>query len=129
MADDDLFSLARDLADAPRKAAPFVKKAVQVTAVNIKRDWSEGATRTGLRNYGKSIDFDIVESENGVRAEIGPNLGRKQGMFGFVEDAPGDVKSAPQHAGRDALEKNQDDFDAGLAAALWDAAGGKGLRE
>lgn len=129
MAEDDLFSLARDLADSPRNVAPLVKKAVQVTARNIKDDWSENADRNGLANYAKSIDYDIIESEHGVRAEIGPNHRRRQGRFGLVEEAPGDVKSAPQHAGRDALEKNQDDFDAGLAAALWDAAGGKGLRE
>lgn len=128
MAEDDLLSLARDLAEAPRHAAPLVKKAVEVAARNIKQDWSEGAARTGLSNYAKSIDYDIIESRDGVRAEIGPNTRKKQGVFGFVEDAPGGVLSAPQHAGRDALEANQDDFDAGLATALWDAAGGRGLR-
>lgn len=128
MAEDDLASLARDLADAPRHAAPLVKKAVQVSATNIKNDWSEGAARTGLSNYAKSIDYDIIESEHGVRAEIGPNHRRRQGRFGFVEEANGDVLSDPQHAGRDALEANIDDFDAGLATALWDAAGGRRLR-
>lgn len=128
MAEDDLLSLARDLADAPRRAAPLVRKAVEVTARNIKRDWSENASRTGLTGYAKSVDYDIIDSRDGVRAEIGPNPRKKQGVFGFVEDAPGDVRSAPQHAGRDALEANHDDFDAGLATALWDAAGGRGLR-
>ena len=125
---DDLYSLARDLADAPRHAAPLVRKAVEVTARNIKDDWAAGAARTGLARYAKSVDYDIIDSADGVRAEIGPNRGKRQGTFGFVEDAPGDVRSAPQHAGRDALEANQDDFDAGLATALWDAAGGRGLR-
>lgn len=125
---DDLYSLSRDLADAPRRAAPLIRKAVEVTARNIKDDWAEGASRTGLERYAKSVDYDIIDSAEGVRAEIGPNHGKRQGKFGFVEDANGDVRSAPQHAGRDALEANQDDFDAGLATALWDAAGGRGLR-
>ena len=128
MADDDLLSLARDLADAPRRAAPLVRKAVEVTARNIKAGWSENAARTGLSGYAKSVDYDVIDSRDGVRAEIGPNRRKRQGAFGFVEDAPGGVRSAPQHAGRDALEANQDDFDAGLATALWDAAGGRGLR-
>ena len=56
-----------------------------------------------------------------VEAEVGPHLGRNQGSFGFVEDANGGVRSAPQHAGRDALRANEADFERGLQIALFDA--------
>lgn len=128
MADDDLYSLARDLGEAPRKAEVPIRKAVEFTANQIKKDWSQGASVSGLAKYARSVDYDMKTHRDGVDAEIGPNLGKPQGVFGFVEDAPGGVSSAPQHAGRDALEANEDDFERGLAIAIWDATLGKAAR-
>lgn len=128
MADDDLLSLAKDLEDAPAAAIPRVRKAVEVTARSIRDDWRQGSEATGLSGYTYSIDYDMLDEQSGVGAEIGPNLAKNQGSFGFVEDAPGDVRSRPQHAGRDALEANQADFERGLAIAIWDTVLGRKSR-
>lgn len=117
----ELNTLAADLADAPVKAIPNIRKAVEVTARHVKDDWGKGARRSGLRGYAASIDYELELNMNGViSAEIGPNLGRNQGSFGLVEDAPGGVRSAPQHAGRKAAKGNEADFIEGLSKAIGD---------
>ncbi|MDQ0726811.1 hypothetical protein [Microbacterium sp. W4I20] len=123
MADDfsELFEVAADLTGAPAKVIRNVVKAMKVTSTEMKQDWQQGAERTGLTGYAASIDFDMQYSSNEIASEIGPNLGRNQGSFGFVEDAGGGVKSSPQHAGRDALEANEPDFIRGLEIAVFDA--------
>lgn len=109
--------LAKDIAAVPKAAHRNVVKAIQFTSVEIKKDWQQGAARTGLQGYAASVDFDLKDSPYTVSSEIGPNLGRNQGQLGLVEDGGGDVHSAPQHAGRDALEANEDDFVRGLDIA------------
>lgn len=123
MADDlsELYELAADLADAPESASRNIRKAIQFTATVIKQDWRQGAERTGLTGYAASIDYDMKYGPTEIGADIGPNLGRNQGSFGFVEEGGGGVKSAPQHAGRDAMEANEPDFVRGLEIAIFDA--------
>lgn len=123
MADDfsELYELAADLTAAPEDAAKRVDKALEFTSTEIKQDWRQGAERTGLGGYAASIDYDSKYGPGVIEYEIGPNLGRPQGALGLVEDANGDVQSAPQHAGRDALRANEDDFQRGLEIALYDA--------
>lgn len=121
MADDfaELRELAADLTAAPEEARPFIRKAVQVTAHKIKDDWRKGANRSGLGKYAADITYETEEKRASIEAEIGPTIG-DSGSFGFVEDAGGGVKSAPQHAGRDAMEANEDDFADGLELAIYD---------
>lgn len=123
MADDfdELFELAADLTDAPEKAARYVDKAIKYTSMELKKDWQQGAEATGLSAYARSIDFDMEYGNNEIASEIGPNHGRPQGVFGFVEDGGGGVKSAPQHAGKNALRANEADFYRGLEIAVFDA--------
>lgn len=124
MADDDfseVYELAADLSDVPADANKRFVQALKFTSMEIKQDWSQGAESSGLGNYSKSIDFDIKFPGGAIESEIGPNLGKRQGRFGFVEDANGGVRSAPQHAGRDALEANEPDFYRGLEIAATDA--------
>lgn len=116
----DLLKLAADLGRAPAEVAPNVKKAVTVTALKVKRDWAKEAKRSGLVGYAASVDYDIESSSDGVTAEIGPNLGRNQGSFGFVEEGGGRVRSAPQHAGRNASRRNEKDFVDGIEKAVGD---------
>lgn len=121
MADDfaELRDLAADLTAAPAETRPFIRKALQVTAQRIKDDWRKGANRSGLSRYAADITYETEEKASEVEAEIGPTIG-DSGSFGFVEDANGGVKSAPQHAGRDAMEANEDDFVQGLELAIFD---------
>jgi hypothetical protein len=117
----ELYELAADLTDAPERAAKYVEKALKFTSVEMKQDWRQGAERTGLEPYAASIDFDITHGPGEIRSEIGPNIGKAQGSFGFVEDGGGDVQSAPQHAGRSALRANEAGFYRGLEIAVFDA--------
>lgn len=118
----ELNALAADLGDAGAKVIPLARKAVEVTARNVKDDWRKEAKRKGLKRYSTAVDYDMQLNTDGmIGAEVGPNLGKTQGTFGFVEDAPGGVKSAPQHAGRNAAKNNQADFEKGLLQAGEDA--------
>ncbi|WP_433584552.1 hypothetical protein [Microbacterium hydrocarbonoxydans] len=127
---DDLLSLEADLRGSPDKVNRNVKKAVEVTARKVKDDWRDGA-EVGIsdpgfaKRYASSIFYDINFPGGAIEAEIGPELGRPGGSAGFLEDAPGDVHAAPQHAGRDALEANEDDFALGIEIAVFEALGGE----
>lgn len=126
MADEELYSLAADLTAAGHAVRPFARSAIQVTARHIKDDWRAGANRTGLGGYAADITYETRENRAEIIADIGPTPG-DSGSFGFVEEAPGGVHSAPQHAGRDALEKNEEDFVRGIDRAVADALRVAGL--
>jgi len=118
----ELNTLAADLGDAPVKLIPFARKAVEVTARNIKDDARKTAKRRGLQKYAASIDYDMqLDTDGMIGADIGPNLEKAQGTFGFVEDAAGGVRSTPQHALRNAAKANEADFEKGLLQAGEDA--------
>lgn len=125
MPDDfsEIAELAADLTSVPAEANRNIKKAVEVTARNVKDDWRQGAevSSSYAERYASSIFYDIKYPGGAIEAEIGPELGRPGGSAGFLEDAPGGVRAAPQHAGRDALEANEDDFSRGLEIAITNA--------
>lgn len=122
----ELMKLAADLGEAEVKVVPFVRKAVEFTATNVKKDWRDDAKKQNPRGVTKrfqsSIDYDMkLDTDGSIGAEVGPNLGRFGGSWGFIEDAPGDVHSAPQESGRKAAKKNEADFVKGLLQAGEDA--------
>lgn len=126
MADDfsELYELAADLSDVPAEANRNIKKALEVTARSVKDDWRQGATvsRGYAESYAAAVDYTIKFPGGAIEAEVGPSLGKTPGASaGFLEDAPGGVLAAPQHAGRDALEANESDFVRGLEIAVTDA--------
>lgn len=125
MADDfsELYELAADLTAVPSEANRNIKKAIEVTARSVKDDWRQGAevSSSYAERYSSSIFYDIKYPGGAIEAEIGPELGRAGGSAGFLEDAPGGVIAAPQHAGRDALEANKEDFARGLEIAATNA--------
>lgn len=116
----ELNALAADLRSVPAVSNRLVKKAVEVTARNIKDDWRQGASRNGLRQYALDIDYDITVKSDAIEAEIGPTIG-DSGSFGFVEDGGPSVLSKPQHAARDAVRANEDDFVRGLEIAVFES--------
>lgn len=127
MADDfsEILSLEADLRSVPSSVNRFAKKAIEVTARNVRDDWRQGA-EVGYGDgysaqYASSIFYDINSPGGAIEAEIGPELGRAGASAGFLEDANGGVLARPQHAGRDALEANEEDFVRGLEIAVFDA--------
>jgi hypothetical protein len=116
----ELDSLVADLRGAPADVLPFAVKAVKVSSHNVRDDARESASRTGLEAYGRSMGYDVTVKAGAIEGEVGPTPGRRQASFGFVEDANGSVRSAPQHALRDALKANEDDFFNGLEIAVAD---------
>lgn len=125
---DELQGLAADMTSAPWRARPFVRKALEVTARNIKDAWSDNASvdkpQGFVKAYPVAIDYDMQDGITSITAEIGPSPKRPGGTAGFLED--GTVTRGPQHAGRDALEANEQDFLDGLAKAAADAILRKG---
>lgn len=126
MADDfsEVFSLEADLRGAPAVLNRYAEKVLKVTSHDIDDDWSQGATvsRGYAESYAAAISYTISYPSGAIEFEIGPVLGSTAGASaGFLEDAPGNVRSAPQHAGRDALEANEPGFIRGLEIALFDA--------
>ena len=126
MADDfsELMSLVADLGEVPDAAVENVRKAIQVTSFKIKADWRRGATVANgyAKTYSDSITYETEVGREAVTSEIGPTLGKTPGASaGFLEDAPGDVLAPAQHAGRDALEANEEDFYRGLEIAITQA--------
>lgn len=126
MADDfsELLELAADLSAVPAAANRNVRKAIEVTARNVKDDWRQGATvsRGYAASYAAAVDYTLKFPGGSIDAEVGPSLGKTAGASaGFLEDAPGGVAAAPQHAGRDALEANEGDFVRGLEIAIFEA--------
>lgn len=129
MSDDfsELDELAEEIASAPDVAAPFIEKALEVTSRHIKDDWRQGATISGsyARSYPAAISYDLhgFAGFGGaeIYSEIGPRLHTTPGASaGFLEEGGGGVDGPPHHAGRDALEANEQDFYEGLAVALAD---------
>lgn len=114
---DAPMAMFAELGEVPKDVHGNVKKALTVTARYVKDDSRKKANRRGLKAYAASIDYDVEVSADAITAEIGPNLDKRMGSFGFVEEGGQDVKSAPQHALKDAAKKNEADFIKGLEEA------------
>lgn len=126
MADDfsEVGELVADLRGVPAEALPFIKQALKGTAMELKKGWQERAAVSAgdgySERYASSIDFDELSPPDGPEVRVGPNLGRKGASAGFLEEAPGGVLAPPLHAGRDALEAVEEDFERGLLHAVAD---------
>lgn len=119
----ELTAFGDELAKAPVKAVPNIRKAVEFTARGVKDTWRKSANgrSRSLHAYPAAINYDMqLDSDGSIGAEIGPVLGG-QGSFGLVEDAPGGVRSAARHDDRAALKANERDFYDGLEKALGDS--------
>jgi hypothetical protein len=126
-----MLRLGADIGRVTAKTVVNVEKAVEVTSRAIKDDWAESAAQNNpehAKRYGKAVDYDITKHgeqvgnvgivTSQIEGEIGPNLAKAQGALGFLEDSPGDVRSAPQGNARRALAANEADFANGIAKAV-----------
>lgn len=126
----DLESLHRDLGKPQVYVGPEVKKALEGTAFKMKESWqsaAKGPSGGHASAYPSSIDYDVRTRFTHWEAEIGPNLGRKQGALGILEEAPGGVAAAPQNVRAGVVKANEGDFEKGMDDAVDDALRRAGL--
>ena len=117
----DLDNLEADLGKMSVPVLRNVRKAVEITARKIKDDAkSIIAGHRFLKAYPASITYDMKYGLTSVTAIIGPDKNRPQGALGNIIEY-GSVNNPPvKHLGP-ALEKNEEDFVAGLGIAVGDA--------
>jgi hypothetical protein len=123
----DLRQLEADLGRAPERAHGQVRKVVQRAAYNIKRDLQEEAG--GSQSFSRvaaAISYETWETDGGVVAEIGPEIGnprghpRAQGSLAWIayEGTARNGPVLPDPAG--ALEREADAFRRYLGEAVAD---------
>lgn len=113
----ELSALAADLGDVPAKVRTNVRKAVEVTARNVKDSWKEPLSGSqSVPGGARSISYDITSGVEGVTAEIGPEIGGPGALVGMLEY--GTPTSGPTGYGHAALQQNEDDFQKGLEIAI-----------
>lgn len=127
---DELRTLARQLEQVPGNAGPFLRKAVEVTARNVKDAGKanlDAAAGNSLRRTGYSVDYEVTGGRGvggwrqAIEAEVGPNLGRGQGpMAGWFEDGAVDGVPGVKPMER-AMRDNVEDFEKGIDIAIADA--------
>jgi hypothetical protein len=121
----ELDALIADMGDVPRRLHANVRKAVQVSAQDVRDDW-RGASRSAsgrhARAYPFAIDYDIEGRADGITAEVGPNTDKKHGTLGFLEEGVAEMNTSPQNASRLAVKANQDNFIRGILMAGGDSA-------
>lgn len=127
---DDLNALARDLGEIPKATAPFVRKAVEISARNIKDQIkSEYGGARQLPGAARSISYDLKGTTGsrlgGIGAEVGPELGGQGSLVGLVDEG------APRTPGRKripkALQDEADGFTRGIERAIEDGLKAAGL--
>lgn len=128
MADDfsEIARLDADLRNVPSTGNRFIKKAIEVTARNVKDDWKQGAEVSGgyPESYPASISYELEFPGSSIDAVIGPVLGSTGGASaGFLDEplSAAGVDGPIHHAGRNATEANEEDFFRGLEIAIFDA--------
>lgn len=122
----ELSKLTADI-DMAANVGPFAKKAVQVTARNVKDAWRDklkGSETLPALPYAVSYDTSVQDGT--ITAEIGFDLSKAQGPLGGISEY-GTPTTPPRGYGHGALEENQADFKHGLEQAAADAMGEAGL--
>lgn len=126
----ELDKLAGDLGEVPSGAGEFIRKAVTVSARNVKDSWRAKLKGSrGLPAAGASIEYELKGGYairgSSITAEVKPRLGG-QGSLVFVTEV-GSLSTAPRGYGRRSLQENEEDFVKGLELALADAQKRVGL--
>lgn len=129
--ENGLNELVRQIGEVPRQVGPRLRQAVEVTARRVKDQISnEYNGSRNLPHASGSITYDMHGTTGavlgGISAEIGPDLGRRQGALVGMVDV-----GTPTVAGRQripkALADNEADFDHGIQKAVEDGMRDAGL--
>lgn len=151
----ELIELADDLDKAATELPKYLRKAIEVTARHVKDDAQKTVRRRkGLGHAAYAIDYELEGFQgpmSGMNAEIGYNKGHAAGNLGnLIEFGAPNAKAhmlvvrggrlvnvpvpgspsrplAPSADLQNALAKNRDDFQRGVAAAVDDAMREVGL--
>jgi hypothetical protein len=116
-----LDKLTADLLGAGVEALPFVRQAVQGTALGVKKSWQGKVSGSrGLGGLARTVSYDTEIKGGAVTAEIGYDKGRGQGPLGNISEF-GSKYHAPRGYGAAALHENEDDFVRGIEHAVDDA--------
>jgi hypothetical protein len=129
--ENGLNALERQLGDVPREVAPRLRQAVEFTARRIKDQIKNDYN--GSRNLpaaAGSISYDLHGTTGqvlgGISAEIGPDIGRRQGaLVGMVDVGTRNIAGLQRIP--KALADNEEDFDRGIAKAVEDGMRDAGL--
>lgn len=126
----DLTKLAASFGEVPKGAGQNIRKAVEVSARNVKDEWRKRLDGSGsLGQATRSISYELKGGRairgSQITAEIGAELGGQGSLVGIVEY--GSPTLAPRGYGLRALEDTAEDFQRGLEKALEDAERKAGL--
>jgi len=117
----DLVAFEVELGDLPRETITNVRKGIEVAARATKdemRGVSRGASGRHAKRYPSAMDYELgLKSDGEITAEVGPKIGG-QGSLGFLDEAPGGVTAAPQHAARAAAKVAEKELIIGVLKAL-----------
>lgn len=130
----ELMSLATDLDEAPANLPKYLRKALDVTSIKVKKDAQATVKgRKGLGHAAGAIDYELDGKSGAVSemsSEIGYDKGKPAGALGNLIEfgAPNAGNHlSPSHDLGNALLANEGDFVKGVAAAADDAMREAGL--
>lgn len=119
--------LTADLAAVGVEALPFVRQAIQGTALGVKKSWQAKVTGSrGLTGLANAVTYDTEVKGGTVTAEIGYDKSRPQGPLGNISEF-GSPTHPPRGYGAAALQENTDDFVRGIEHAAADALRARNL--
>jgi hypothetical protein len=137
MADEIVFdfsalgSLAANLGDAPKGTEAKVRKAVEVSARNVKDTWAKKlAGSAQLPMLGRSVTYDVTGGKAiraaEITADIGPDKDRPQGPLGNFSEF-GKPGQPGRGYGLASLKETEEDYVRGIEIAVDDGLKGSGL--
>lgn len=103
------------LETAQKMLDPGVRAVVEKGALNVKKDWQ--ARWSGLGHapaLAAAVTYDVTYGFGGIRAQVGPDKGRRQGALGNLLEF-GSVNNAPRPGGLPALAAEAPRFEKALA--------------
>jgi hypothetical protein len=117
-----LNELAAALGEVAYTAGPYVRDAMERTAIDVKKDWRAAASaHKTIKRYQYAIGYDFVTQQlfgsTIVRCDIGPDKNKRQGALGNLLEY-GSPTSPPHHWGDSALAAHSDQFQTLLVQAL-----------
>ena len=130
----ELMSLAADIEDAPKALPKYLRKALDMTSIKVKKDAQATVKgRKGLGHAAGAIDYELKGSSGAVSemsSEIGYSKDKGAGKLGNLIEygAPNSGNQlAPSHDLGNALLANEGDFVEGVSKAVSDALTESGL--